>query len=482
MITTFARDVLGQELWPEQVSIIDAWEESGKRKGVLCLGRRSGKSLMADCTAIENAVVPDLSAYLRVGETRFILIFATNAQQAREHIRVIKELVANALDSDIRTMIDSEASTTDEVVFRNGVVIRAMPCSSRAGRGLACSMILLDEFGHFVDASDGYQAARNVYRAVSPSIVQFQEHGRILITSTPLWPSGAFYDLYTQGESGADVDTFVVKRPTWDVNPNVTRASLDGEFLADPEGAEVEFGANWSAGLGAFMDPVTCYSSVVKDRKSLPYIEGIQYSMCIDPAFAAGGDNFALAVGHRQGETYVIDRLRTWRGREGPLNSDEVLDTVAAIAKEFNVDYAVSDQFSVVTVSDALRRRGVTLKAEPLTSERKADIMTSMKRATNLGRVEFLDSPELLNELVHLELRKSPSGKPRIAAASGHHDDRAMVVATVIHTLETNDNPVKWLGSKGGAFADAWVRHYADIAREAEQPPQITTRVVNVGQ
>ena len=83
MITTFARDVLGQELWPEQVSILDTWEETGKRKGVLCLGRRSGKSLMADCTAIENAVVPDLSAYLRVGETRFILIFATNAQQAQ---------------------------------------------------------------------------------------------------------------------------------------------------------------------------------------------------------------------------------------------------------------------------------------------------------------------------------------------------------------------------------------------------------------
>lgn len=311
MITTFARDVLGQELWPEQISILDAWEQSGKRKGVLCLGRRSGKSLLADCTAIENAVVPDLSAYLRVGETRFILIFATNAQQAREHIRVIKELVANALDPDIRQMIDTAASTTDEVVFHNGVVIRSMVCSSRAGRGLAASLVILDEFGHFIDATDGFQAARNVYRAASPSIVQFKEHGRILITSTPLWPSGAFYDLYTQGESGADPDSFVVRRATWDVNPNVTRASLDGEFLADREGAEVEFGANWSEGLGSFMDPVNCYSGVVKDRRSLPYVEGIEYSMAIDPAFSAGGDNFALAVAHRQGETYVLDRLRS---------------------------------------------------------------------------------------------------------------------------------------------------------------------------
>lgn len=159
-----------------------------------------------------------------------------------------------------------------------------------------------------------------------------------------------------------------------------------------------------------------------------------------------------------------------------------MLDEVAAIAKEFHVDFAISDQFSVVTVSDALRCRGVVLKAQPLTSERKASIMTSMKRATNLGQVEYLDSPELLNELVHLELRKSPGGTPRIAAASGHHDDRAMVVATVIHALETNDNPEKWLGSKGGALADAWVQMYADIAKEAEQPPQITTRVVNVGQ
>src|SRR5439155_16534018 len=120
------------------------------------------------------------------------------------------------------------------------------------------------------------------------------------------------------------------------------------------------------------------------------------------------------------------------------------------------------------------------LKYQPLTAERKSSIMTSAKRAINMGQVQLPDDQALLAELVHLELRKSPSGTPRIAAAAGWHDDRAMVITTVIHALETADDPTKWLGSKGGALADAWVQMYADIAKEAEQPPQITTRVVNV--
>jgi len=38
--------------------------------------------------------------------------------------------------------------------------------------------------------------------------------------------------------------------------------------------------------------------------------------------------------------------------------------------------------------------------------------------------------------LVGLEIRPTPSGKPKIEAGHGGKDDRAMVVATVVHALQ----------------------------------------------
>ncbi|MHB8689010.1 MAG: terminase large subunit domain-containing protein [Candidatus Dormibacteraceae bacterium] len=482
-LVRFAREQLGVELYPGQIEVLDEWAASGKRKAVLCLGRRSGKGIISATAAIFNAVIPDYSTHLRPGETRFIVIVATKEQQAREHIRVIRELLANAPDLDLRTLVDSAASTTDEVVFTNGVVVRAMPCSARSVRGLAASLVIFDEFAHFQTETEGYQAARTVWRALTPSVAQFKQDGYVLVTSTPLWPSGPFYDLFQQGMTGADSNMFVARRPTWEVNANITRADLDAEFLADPEGAAVEFGADFSQGLGAYLDPVSVHSCVKKGLRDLPPLEGVQYIAAADPAFAAGGDAFAFAIAHRQGDDFILDRLQTWRGKDSPLNSDAVLDEIAGVARQYRVDSVVSDQYAIVPLGDALRRRGIVLRGQPLSNELKADMFGALKRAINLGQAQLLDDANLINELVHLELRPTPSGKPRIAAAAGHKDDRAMVVATAIHALAATADPSKskWYGS-AGASADEWIDLMKKQAEEARpEQPQITIRQIKLG-
>jgi hypothetical protein len=89
-----------------------------------------------------------------------------------------------------------------------------------------------------------------------------------------------------------------------------------------------------------------------------------------------------------------------------------------------------------VPLADGLRRQGLSLQPQPLSSELKADIYGSLKRALNLGRLELLDDSQLAAELVRLEVRPTPSGKPRIQAAGSGRDDLAMVVATVVHALQ----------------------------------------------
>lgn len=453
-LVRFAKEHLGVELYPRQKKVLFRWAKSRKRKSVLALGRRSGKDVMAAVAAIYNAVIEDYSRFLRPGEERFIVAVATRVEQARELIRVIKELLENAPDPDLASLVDTEASTLDEVVFRTGVTVRAMPCSSRSSRGLPISLLILNEAAHMMTTEDGYAAGKEVYRALQPSTVQFGDKGYVMVMSSPKWCSGIFWELFSAGMSGAAQDTFVAQHATWEMNPTITRESLEADFQADPDSARAEYGAEFIEGAGAYLPAAQIVTCRKKGRRSIAAADDVWYVAAADPAFAAGGDAFTFCIGHRVGRgddaTIVIDFLQSWRGRRSPLNSDKVLDEIAELARPYRVRRVISDQYAVVPLSDGLKKRGLKLVPQPLHNELKADIFGTLKRLLNLEAIELLDDPALVSELTNLQIRPTPSGKPHIAAAAGHKDDRAMVVATVAHAL--------FKPTHGRAFAEAWER------------------------
>jgi len=460
-LVEFARESLGVELYRGQIRILKQWIKSGKRKLILCLGRRSGKGLMAAVVALYNAIVEDYTGLLRPGETRYIFVVATEQLQARKQLRVIRELIDNAPDLDVRAVIDPDASTLDEIAFRNNVVIRAMPCSARSTRGYPVSMLILDEAAHMMTTDEGFAAGKRVYEALLPSLGQFRERGYVMVTSTPLFALGIFWDLFQAGVNGAK-DTLVIQLPVWDVNPTITRASLQDDFDADPDYAQREHAAQFIEGAGAYLPAVQINACRVRGRRELPPAEELSYLAAADPAFAAGGDAFTFAIGHRVGKgdeaIVVLDLLRSWRGKRSPLNSDKVLDEIAALAKTYGIRRVLSDQYAVVPLADGLRRRGLKLIPQPLHNELKADIFGTLKRLLNLESIELLDDAALVTELTSLQLRPTPGGKPHIAAAPGHKDDRAMVVATVAHAL--------FKPTQGRAFLEAW-EHMAARAKSA---------------
>jgi len=418
---------------------------------------------MSAAAAIYNAVVPDYSAYLRPGEQRFIVAVAVRQKQAQEFIRTCRELLRDAPDPDLRALVDESQSTSDEITFKTGVTIRAMPCSSRSTRGLAISLLVMDEAAHMSTTEDGFAAGAEVYHALLYSTVQFGKQGYVIVASTPMWCDGIFWDLYQQGMTGTDI--FVAQKPTWEMNPNITRESLEDEFRADPDRANVEVGAQFLEGAGAYLTAVSIKDCIAKDRKALPVAQDVRYWAACDPAFAAGGDAFTFAIGHRLGTgggaPCVVDRLVSWKGKRSPLNSDSVLDEIADLAREYKLDEVISDQYAIVPLSDGLRRRGVNLKAQPLTNELKADIFGALKRAVNTARIELLDDPLLVAELQHLQVRPTPSGKPRIAAAPGFHDDLAMVVATLCHAMKGKRERavIDMLGAANSGFVGGGFGH-----------------------
>ena len=442
-LVQFAAEHLGLELWPGQVDVLQRWEASGRKRAVLRLGRRSGKDLMAAVAAIKNAVVDDYSGALRPGEQRFILVVATREQQAREFVRVVRELLSGAPDPDLAALVDVGASTSDEVAFRTGVTLRAMPCSSRSTRGMAASLVIFNESAHMQTDSEGFAAFRSVWRALVPSTAQFGARGYVMTLSTPLWPSGWFHSLCTAGE--IDPDLFHIHRATWTMNPSITRESLTAEFIADPDGAEREYGAEFVSGEGAFLDPVELHA-LKRQSGTLPPVEGNVYKGAVDPAFSR--DAFALGIAHidRDGPL-VVDGVWAWN-RAG---FERTLDEVVEVAARYRVRTLRTDQFSSQAVVEGLQRRHMSCEAVPWNVENKWQAFSRLKALVRTRCIELPADDALLAELTHLEARPLPSGATRIAAAGAGHDDRAVVVAALCDDLDGHRGDLTVFDLSGGS-------------------------------
>src|SRR4051794_38046188 len=150
-VLAFARDVLSLQLHPRQAEALLAL--AAYQLCLLCLGRRSGKTLLACVWAVYDAVVRDLAMHLRPGEPRYICVVATSQDQARIAFRTIRGFFDLP---QLAPLLVRE--TADELWLATNVCIKCLPCSARSTRGLAISTVILDEFAWFLDTEHGYQA------------------------------------------------------------------------------------------------------------------------------------------------------------------------------------------------------------------------------------------------------------------------------------------------------------------------------------
>jgi hypothetical protein len=429
-VADFARDVLGLTLYPKQAAILDEWDERRPAESVESLGRRSGKTLMAGARAVHNAVVEDYTGLLRPGERRYIVCVATTQDQARIALRTIGGLFGAS--SRLASLVASE--TADEILLKNNVVIRALPCSARAGRGLPVSMVILDELAHFTTTEEGNAAGSRVYAALAPSVAQFGDKGHVIAISTPYAKQGAFWDLFQLAMSGQHPSMMAVQAPTWEVNPTIPQEWLDRQRAKDPDLYRVEYGAEFTAAIAGYLDGAAVWACVSVGVRERAPVEGQRYSFGIDPAYV--GDRFALVGATRIGDRISVDVVRTWRGtRTQPVQHSAVLGEIKGLSDVYNRAGLHTDQFAAEPIRQGLSALGCSVTYAPWTNESKAAAFSALKQAINTGEIVLPDDAELVRELGALEIRQTAGGKPKIGAPSGGHDDIATALAAAVAAL-----------------------------------------------
>lgn len=425
-IAAFAREELGLKLTPLQTRAVQEFE-NGHQQAIWCVGRRGGKSLLADVIALYDALVRDhLRSKMLAGENRITAVICPRLDQAQSHIQNLAARLHNS--KGLKSLVLQV--TAEEISFRNGSTIRAFPCSARGIRGGAWSACILDEFGHFLTSDEGNAAGDRVLEAAMPSLAQFGAEGWLVCISTPLWKQGAFWKLCQRASSGQFPYIHWLHASTLEMNPNIPVEWLEQRRIEDPDLYRREFGAEFVDGTSAFLSSTDVLACQRKGVGTLAPKAGIQYAAAIDPAFSR--DLFALGIAHRETDRVILDGVWTWH-REG---FEATLDEVVAVASRYRVKSIRTDQFSAQAVIEGLARRSLHCQAVAWEVQGKWQAYARMKALINTRGLELPDDAALAEELLKLEAKALPSGAVRVSAVGGAHDDRASVLAALVDELE----------------------------------------------
>ena len=114
-------------------------------------------------------------------------------------------------------------------------------------------MLVLDEVAHFLD-TDGNASADAVLQALLPSLAQFGDQSRLILSSSPNGADGLFADWWHRAANGEIPGTVAHRFSTAEMNPEIDPAYLEAQRAIDPEWFRSEYEAEFVDGGGQYLD------------------------------------------------------------------------------------------------------------------------------------------------------------------------------------------------------------------------------------
>jgi len=153
--------------------------------------------------------------------SRLVLTFSIGQEEANEMMRRIQAMYDRLPDA-IKAEHPTAKRNTEEIAWKNGSAIHALPSRKSAGSGYTASLIILDEFAKNENAS-------KLYTAVKPTI---DGGGKMIILSTANGAGNLFHDLVTRAQKG--VSRFAFRFLPWQSRPG-RDAAWYADVAADAE-------------------------------------------------------------------------------------------------------------------------------------------------------------------------------------------------------------------------------------------------------
>jgi hypothetical protein len=188
----------------------------------------------------------------------------------------------------------------------------------------------------------------------------------------------------------------------------------------------------WDVVWGAFLDPAVIAAAFSLDGPALDRAEGCRHFAALD--LGTVNDRTAFAIGHRDGEQVVLDRMQVWQGsRRRPVDFAQVEAFIVNAHKRFRFALRL-DPWQGLDLSQRLRAQGVSADVFNFTPASKQRLASTLLSTINAGHLALYEAEGLRDELLALRLVQSTSGTWGFDHARSRHDDRAVALALMAVT------------------------------------------------
>ena len=384
----------------------------------LAVGRRGGKTNTAAAVAVYQAAFNDFSDRLAPGEVATVMLLAADRKQARSCFRYISGLIHG--NPMLERMIIREDKESIELSNRTAIEVHTASFRSVRGYSIACA--ICDEVA-FWRSEDSANPDHEIINALRPAMATLD--GRLVVLSSPHSKRGVLWEAYKNHYGKNDDSIVVAKAPSLLMNPSLPKKLIDDAYKRDQVAAASEYGAEFRSDLESYISSEVIDDVTFRKRYELAPVAGVRYTAFTDPAGGSGKDSITLAISHKDGETSVLDLVRSVKP---PFSPEQVISEFSDLCKRYRCSQVIGDRYAGEYPRELFRKNGIHYKV----SDRvRSEIYRDLLPLINSGKVELLDNKKLHQELCNLERRTTRSGRETIDHPNhgNAHDDLANAVA-----------------------------------------------------
>lgn len=304
------------------------------------------------------------------------------------------------------------------IYFKNGSSIMFASAEQRdALRGYTVSGILCIDEAAYIPDETIYDLFPFVDANKAP----------ILMTSTPRFKTGAFYEYFTSGLL-EEPNIFAYDWSKYDTSELLTNEKLElyrktlpkakftteylGEFIDASGGVFGEFGC-------CLTDEIEPYSSCVV---------GVDWA-------STGSDETSIAVFSNKKQLIYLEHFN---GVDESITIDRIIDVIKKYSPtKIQVETNSIGQIYYNLLKKRINQLGINtaLKGFNTNNTSKQNIVNRMQVAIQNQEVRLLNDVDLIKQFSFFEAKLTPTGKVTYEAAKGYHDDITMSILLAFDCL-----------------------------------------------
>lgn len=400
--------------------VLKKFFESSRKRLVLRVGRRGGKSLTMAKIAVAVALANGLWS-VSPGDIGVIPFLSVDKNEASSRLRTIASMLTSLGVPFARR--DGEVELTDG----RPVLFKVAAASVTATVGFTSLSVFCDEVSRWRDQESNVNPMREVLASISPTTATVPS-ARIFLCSSPWSTTDGHAEAFARGE---DDFQMVAHAASWTANPTISekqsRALEPDERIWLREYAALPSDSVSSVCTVEEYD--RCVSRGVTSRE--PITDG-SYVTCIDVGLR--NDSTAILSAHREmqetasgdlRDVLVVDRLTVLSpGIFKRVTLEEVVSRVVEHHRAYG-GHVVGDIFYSDSVRTALEARGIRFQELSSSSSAITARVTALAVRFGSGTLALVDDERLRKEILQAQLVLRQGGHQTLKAPErrGHHDD-----------------------------------------------------------